>query len=113
MKEKVKKSGSMENTERRKIVLDKPNPIAYNIVRRQVAGLERQAFGRHTYAAMAQVVEHILGKDEVTSSNLVSSSIQKYGNPHEHCVHAGFCFLFENADRFIVASPPAITALNA
>ena len=25
-------------------------------------------------AAMAQVVEHILGKDEVTSSNLVSSS---------------------------------------
>ena len=26
------------------------------------------------YAAMAQVVEHILGKDEVTSSNLVSSS---------------------------------------
>ena len=29
------------------------------------------------YAAMAQVVEHILGKDEVTSSNLVSSS-QKF-----------------------------------
>ena len=26
-------------------------------------------------AAMAQVVEHILGKDEVTSSNLVSSSM--------------------------------------
>ena len=26
------------------------------------------------YAAMAQVAEHILGKDEVTSSNLVSSS---------------------------------------
>ena len=26
------------------------------------------------YAAMAQVVEHVLGKDEVTSSNLVSSS---------------------------------------
>ncbi len=25
-------------------------------------------------AAMAQVVEHVLGKDEVTSSNLVSSS---------------------------------------
>ncbi len=29
------------------------------------------------YAAMAQVVEHILGKDEVTSSNLVSSSKRK------------------------------------
>ncbi len=28
-------------------------------------------------AAMAQVVEHILGKDEVTSSNLVSSSKNK------------------------------------
>ena len=28
------------------------------------------------HAAMAQVVEHILGKDEVTSSNLVSSSIR-------------------------------------
>ena len=27
------------------------------------------------FAAMAQVVEHILGKDEVTSSNLVSSSM--------------------------------------
>lgn len=29
---------------------------------------------RCEYAAMAQVAEHILGKDEVTSSNLVSSS---------------------------------------
>ena len=29
---------------------------------------------RHSFAAMAQVVEHVLGKDEVTSSNLVSSS---------------------------------------
>ena len=29
------------------------------------------------YAAMAQVVEHVLGKDEVTSSNLVSSSKNK------------------------------------
>ena len=27
------------------------------------------------YAAMAQSAEHVLGKDEVTSSNLVSSSI--------------------------------------
>ena len=26
---------------------------------------------------MAQVVEHVLGKDEVTSSNLVISSIEK------------------------------------
>ena len=29
---------------------------------------------------MAQVVEHILGKDEVTSSNLVSSSGKKLLN---------------------------------
>ena len=29
-------------------------------------------------AAMAQSVEHILGKDEVTSSSLVSSSIKPY-----------------------------------
>ena len=28
---------------------------------------------------MAQVAEHILGKDEVTSSNLVSSSKLSYG----------------------------------
>ncbi len=37
---------------------------------------------------MAQVVEHILGKDEVTSSNLVSSSKKK---SHTSC---GFFFLF-------------------
>ena len=30
-----------------------------------------------TDAVMAQVVEHVLGKDEVTSSNLVSSSIKR------------------------------------
>ena len=29
------------------------------------------------YAAMAQVVEHVLGKDEVTGSNPVSSSKRK------------------------------------
>ena len=37
-------------------------------------------------AAMAQSVEHILGKDEVTSSSLVSSSIKS----HEKFV--GFLF---------------------
>ena len=30
----------------------------------------------NTNAAMAQLAEHVLGKDEVTSSNLVSSSIK-------------------------------------
>ena len=30
------------------------------------------------YADMAQLVEHILGKDEVTSSSLVISSIKTY-----------------------------------
>ena len=33
--------------------------------------------GRH-FADMAQMVEHILGKDEVTSSNLVISSIKEW-----------------------------------
>ena len=37
---------------------------------------------------MAQVVEHVLGKDEVTSSNLVSSSIKK----PECGSRSGFCF---------------------
>ena len=35
--------------------------------------------GRH-YAAMAQSVERVLGKDEVTSSNLVSSSKNPLNN---------------------------------
>ena len=30
------------------------------------------------YAAMAQQVEHVLGKDEVTGSNPVSSSIKNF-----------------------------------
>ena len=34
--------------------------------------------GRHAHAAMAQMAEHILGKDEVTSSNLVSSSTARF-----------------------------------
>ena len=42
---------------------------------------------QHRYAAMAQEVEHFLGKEEVTGSNPVSSSRKttKYG---------GFCFIF-------------------
>ena len=48
--------------------LDKQLPIRYNNLRRR--------FAPAMFAAMAQVVEHILGKDEVTSSNLVSSSIK-------------------------------------
>ena len=41
------------------------------------------------YAAMAQVVEHILGKDEVTSSNLVSSSKKQrdcFDSPFVFCL---------------------------
>ena len=37
---------------------------------------------------MAQVAEHILGKDEVTSSNLVISSI----NPRSYRNYGDFCF---------------------
>ena len=44
-------------------MLDKSRGLLYNNFRCKTE-----------YAAMAQVVEHILGKDEVTSSNLVSSS---------------------------------------
>ena len=44
-----------------KRILDKFPPLAYNNVRIQ-------------YAAIAQSVERILGKDEVASSNLASSS---------------------------------------
>ena len=42
------------------------------------------------YAAVAQSVERILGKDEVTSSNLVSSS----KNPLKSVDFGGFCFVF-------------------
>ncbi len=44
----------------RKIHLDKQKNLCYN--------------NNRSYAAMAQLVEHILGKDEVISSNLISSS---------------------------------------
>ncbi len=42
--------------------LDNRNPLRYN------------AIAVHKYAAIAQSVERILGKDEVASSNLASSS---------------------------------------
>ena len=35
------------------------------------------------FAAMAQVVEHVLGKDEVTGSNPVSSSSQSLCETHQ------------------------------
>ena len=48
---------------------------------------------------MAQVVEHILGKDEVTSSNLVSSSKTKIRSRKR----ADFRFvLFINIERITV-----------
>ena len=37
---------------------------------------------RKKNAVMAQVVEHVLGKDEVTSSNLVNSSIFFHALPN-------------------------------
>ncbi len=45
---------------------------------------------------MAQQVEHVLGKDEVTGSNPVSSSIQSRHFPFENvgfCVAQIKCFL--------------------
>ena len=61
----------VENTKAVKIV-DNKSHIKYNVM---------------AVAAMAQSVEHILGKDEVTSSSLVSSSIKS----HEKIV--GFLFV--------------------
>ena len=49
------------------------------------------------YAAIAQPVERILGKDEVASSNLASSSIRK-----PHPIGWGFVmdiFIFAKAER--------------
>ena len=40
-------------------------------------GRGREKTGKNSYAAMAQQVEHVLGKDEVTGSNPVSSSSEK------------------------------------
>ena len=50
-------------------MLDNRAKLNYNYCRRRMDDKKI-----HIYAAMAQVAEHILGKDEVTSSNLVSSS---------------------------------------
>ena len=59
-------------------------------------GVDKSTFFRYNKKAvqhksadadMAQVAEHILGKDEVTSSNLVISSI----NPRKQCVCGDFC----------------------
>ncbi len=40
---------------------------------------------KNRYAAMAQLVEHVLGKDEVTGSNPVSSSKKKRQIPIGAC----------------------------
>ena len=39
-----------------------------------IINVARMTYAKIKYAAMAQSAEHVLGKDEVTSSNLVSSS---------------------------------------
>ena len=49
---------------------------------------------------MAQVVEHILGKDEVSSSNLLSSSTRKPLKPLIFQVSAVFLFLFYSRVKF-------------
>ena len=55
-----------ERTARRKAETIKPQEVA----------IVNEHF-KSQYAAMAQQVEHVLGKDEVTGSNPVSSSIKK------------------------------------
>ena len=47
----------------------------------------RKISAKIEYAAMAQQVEHVLGKDEVTGSNPVSSSIKT-------TIYGGFSFVF-------------------
>ena len=53
--------------------VDNKATIEYNI-----KAVTRQ---KQTNAVMAQVAEHVLGKDEVTGSNPVNSSKK---SPHEH-----------------------------
>ena len=48
-------------------------------------------------AAMAQLAEHVLGKDEVTSSNLVSSSIK-----YTAIKVVYFCFIREVNQLFFI-----------
>ncbi len=48
---------------------------------------------------MAQVVEHILGKDEVSSSNLLSSSIKKRPFSIENLPFLFFCKLLLKMPR--------------
>ena len=48
---------------------------------------------------MAQVVEHVLGKDEVTSSNLVSSSKKDFAE-----MQSPFLFLRGHAVKKVVGS---------
>lgn len=52
------------------------------------------------FADMAQEVEHVLGKDEVTSSNLVSSSKKSALNP----IISGFKALFLFPSTFCYSS---------
>ena len=58
--------------------------MTFRSVKRERSGFKRFSIVENCksknickYAAMAQQVEHVLGKDEVTSSNLVSSSTKK------------------------------------
>ena len=55
---------------------------------------------------MAQVAEHILGKDEVTSSNLVSSSNKNPDRLHGHVVCRDFCYFI------LAAALPVHTAAH-
>ena len=52
---------------------------------------------RHTDADIAQLVERILGKDEVTSSNLVISSISLAFCRAFFVFGGGFCIYKQNA----------------
>ena len=45
------------------------------------------------HAAIAQPVERILGKDEVASSNLASSSIKKPGTPTSFRLSSFLCYM--------------------
>ena len=45
---------------------------------------------------MAQLVEHILGKDEVTGSTPVSSSTKKCTNRNDLCIFSIVLCVFQN-----------------
>ncbi len=59
-------------------------------------------------AAMAQVVEHVLGKDEVTSSNLVSSSKKSRSSERDFFIHCESNGMLSRVSVYVINDSAAI-----